>query len=176
LRQRTPNATVAIAALLAGLSWFVGSAASAQSPIPTFDTTTTTSTEPTTTSTTSPTTTSTTRPSLTTTTIDPGTTTTTIDPGSTTTTAAPSTTAPPASSAPRPASTTTTDTTVPPFVPPPGVTSTTAAPVEEVLDADTSRLPVFVALSLLGFAGAVTILIVQWVRSRPASRRAPAGL
>jgi hypothetical protein len=48
------------------------------------------------------------------------------------------------------------------------VSSTTVPPVATgPLDASTGWLPFLVTLSLGGFAVAVGILIVQWVRSRP---------
>ena len=101
------------------------------------------------------------------------TTTTTIVPEATTTTAVEPTTTAPAptatTGAPR-ASTTTTEagSTTTTFVPPTGVPGTTEAPpAEEVLDADLGKLPLFVALSLLGFFVAIAIVAVQWVRTRP---------
>lgn len=107
-------------------------------------TTTTTALLPTTTTTTAPTTTTTAASSTTTT----GSSTTTTRPGRTTTT--------------KPGSTTTT------FVPPAGVSSTTVPTAPSApLDASTGWLPFLVTLSLGGFAVAVGILTVQWVRSRP---------
>jgi hypothetical protein len=81
----------------------------------------------------------------------------------TTTTAAGSTTSrPPRTTTTTPAATSST------FVPPAGSgPTTTAPPAEQVLDADTGKLPIFVALSLLGFSVAIVIMTVQWVRSRP---------
>lgn len=104
-------------------------------------------------------TTSTTGPDITTTTAPPETTTTGVPDTTATTTA---TTAAPRSTTTRPGPTTTT------FVPPTGVPATTQAPpAEEVLDADLGKLPVFVALSLIGFFVAIAIVAVQWVRTRP---------
>lgn len=89
----------------------------------------------------------------------------------TTTTAAPETTT---SGAPRP-TTTVPRPTSPTFVPPAGVSSTTAStsPAGGSLDADTGKLPVFVSLSLGGFAVAIAIVTVQWVRSRPRREAGP---
>ena len=77
----------------------------------------------------------------------------------------PETTAPPR--------TTTTASTAPTstFVPPEGVTATSVVSAEDVLDADTGRLPLFVGLSLGGFTVAISMVTVQWVRSRPRGRR-----
>jgi hypothetical protein len=47
------------------------------------------------------------------------------------------------------------------------VASTTTVPPEEILDAGTGWLPLFVALSLLGFIVVLAMLTVQWIRSRP---------
>lgn len=115
---------------------------------------TTTTTEPappdSTTTTTEPDATTTTAPPETTTTAEPVTTVTTV------TTGAPRTTTT------QPGPTTTT------FVPPTGVPATTSAPpADEVLDADLGKLPVFVALSLVGIFVAIAIVAVQWVRTRP---------
>ncbi|HVM55671.1 MAG TPA: hypothetical protein VM262_20975 [Acidimicrobiales bacterium] len=56
-------------------------------------------------------------------------------------------------------------------MPPEGVTATSVVSAEDVLDADTGRLPLFVGLSLGGFAAAISMVTVQWVRSRPRGRR-----
>ena len=106
-------------------------------------------------------TTTTTEPDATTTSV-PSETTTTAVPDTTSTTAATATTGAPRTTTTEPGPTTTT------FVPPTGVPATTQAPpAEEVLDADLGKLPVFVALSLLGFFVAIAIVAVQWVRTRP---------
>jgi hypothetical protein len=116
-------------------------------------------------------TTTTTAPTETTVTTLPATTTTATTAASTTTTAAATTTTAgaPASTAPP-----STATTTPTSLPPEGVSSTTAPPApDEVLEADTGKLPLFVSLSLGGFAVAIAIMAVQWVRTRPT--RAEAG-
>ncbi|MEN3273236.1 MAG: hypothetical protein V7636_1997 [Actinomycetota bacterium] len=98
-------------------------------------------------------------PTTTTTAVAPTTTTTT---SSTTTTGSSTTTTRPRTTTTKPGPTTTT------FVPPAGVASTTVPPAPAApLDASTGWLPFLVTLSLGGFAVAVGILTVQWVRSRP---------
>lgn len=92
----------------------------------------------------------------------------TTAPAETTTTA---TTAPAESTTTEPPRTTTTaaTTSTSGALPPEGVTSTSAPPeVDEVLEADTGKLPLFIALSLGGIAVALAIVTVQWVRTRPA--------
>jgi hypothetical protein len=108
-------------------------------------TTTTTALLPSSTTTTAPVTTTT---SVTTSTTAPGqTTTSTVTRRTTTTRPGPTTTA---------------------FVPPSGVRATTTVPVDTgPLDADTGLLPFFVMLSLGGFAVAVAIVTVQWIKTRP---------
>lgn len=98
------------------------------------------------------------------------TTTTVVEETTTTETTAP---APTTTGAPRSTTTTAPRATSSTFVPPAGVSPTTAmtTPAAGSLDADTGRLPLFVSLSLGGFAVAIAILTVQWVRSRPTALR-----
>jgi hypothetical protein len=108
-----------------------------------------------------PTTTTTTTsapPELTTTTVVP----TTSSTASTTTRPSTTTTATAHTTTTRPGPTTTT------FVPPSGVSRTTLAPAAstEPLDPKLGMLPLFVGLSLGGFAVAVAIVTVQWIRTR----------
>jgi hypothetical protein len=112
-------------------------------------------------------TTTTTAPTETTVTTAPVETTTTVTTAPETTTTATTAPAETTTTGARPTTTATTGTTAPGFVPPAGVTSTTAPERDEVLEADTGKLPLFIALSLGGFAIAITIVTVQWVRTRP---------